>query len=210
MIFGKNKKNNYSLFIFSLLVIALLGILSIISADNVKSQEKASIITENQLNADTLKTEINEKNLENIAQIKGAEDFLADFQKNKNIFDLNVSEIPEGYLVSFAGLGNGDTLHPYYGFFEGNQEITKIFWGENGEAKFINKENNQFKIKNTGKFSWNTEENWENYATLKKIKLASETGEKFVQPGEIGIFTSDTEKILPKNADHEYLIVIEK
>ncbi len=208
----KLNKNQKDKIIISVIFIAVIcGFLLFMRAKNFAEQNKASIIEEKNQIETFLERTILRESLEELEKIEGSQSLINDLEKNKNLFDVNFEEVPGGVMVSFLGKGEGNTLHPYFGFFETkNDVVTKIHWSKNGKAKLINQNGNKIELKNTSDFAWNTEDEWENYVDLRIINLESENGNKYIMPGEVGVFTAKTSgEIAPKNTNHEYLIAID-
>lgn len=150
-----------------------------------------------------------------ISKINGSENLINDLEKQTSIFDLSVEKLPNGFIVSFSGLNNGNSLHPYFGFFEEkNGEIKKIHWSQNSSAEIVKFENNKLYLKNTGSYAWDTKNKWLDFLSGNDLILNSKNNnEEFINPSEIGVIKmsfNEGDELIIQNLSHQYLIEIVK
>jgi len=164
----------------------LLDNSSIYSADLINFSNNSSNINLAFIKQ-AIKTKQNQK-IKAIGLLKGGREFVRDVLSN-NITDLKIEKGRNGFLLSFTGFKQGNSIHNFFGFFaEKYNSVQTIYWHQNSQGEVIEKNEQFIKIKNTSNIPWNINNQWEDFTSAKILSLESENEQELIQKNEIGIF----------------------
>ncbi len=152
-----------------------------------------------------------------LQDVPGAKDFLADAQEWEHVSDARIQEIDNGIFVTVQAAKQGDTLHPYFGYFQKeNAKITRIFWSGLTsallESRVDSPENDYHMttVVNTSAVPWLIDDSWVDEISDTEIVLLAADKSGSVVPGASGTFVIESTemKIVPKNVTRGFLVQI--